>query len=146
MSKSVSIVQYWGGCPQTPNSKWQRFLRIIQRCAEKNWRTYLIWSRMPEDLGLARPFQQAGCEILLQRRPKRNFDLRCALGTYRMLRHVQCDVFHCHNVHTSPLIAAVLARVPVRVWSKLAMSPYYEQGEKPRGLHRLVPGLRISYL
>lgn len=144
MSRPISIVQYWGGCPQMMNSKWQRFLRVIECCVVKGWRTYLVWSRMPEDTELSRPFQEAGCEIILQRRPNRNFDLRCVLSTCRMLRKLRCDVFHCHNVHTSPLIGAALAGVPVRIWSKLAMSPYYEQGIHPTGIHRLMPSTRVS--
>ena len=144
MPKAASIIQYWGGCPQTMNSKWQMFLRVIECCAEKGWRTYLVWSRMPEDTELSKPFQEAGCEIILQRRPNRNFDLRCVLSTRRMLRKLRCDVFHCHNVHTSPLIGAALAGVPVRIWSKLAMSPYYEQGIEPTGIHRLALSTRVS--
>ena len=144
MSRPISIVQYWGGCPQTMNSKWQRFLRVIECCAEKGWRTCLVWSRMPEDPALYEPFEQAGCQILFQRRASRNFDIRCVWSTYRMLRKLRCDVFHCHNVHTSPLIAAALARVPIRVWSKLAMSPYYEQGIEPTGIHRLALSTRVS--
>ena len=61
-----------------------------------------------------------------------------------MLRKLRCDVFHCHNVHTSPLIGAALAGVPVRIWSKLAMSPYYEQGIEPTGIHRLALSTRVS--
>lgn len=60
------------------------------------------------------------------------------------MRRLKCDVFHCHNDHTNPLIGAALARVPVRIWSKLAMSSYYEQNEIPKGFHRLMPSTRIS--
>jgi len=64
--------------------------------------------------------------------------------TYILLRRLKCDVFHCHNDHTSPLIGAALAGVPVRIWSKLAMSSYYEKGVSPKGPHRLMASTRVS--
>ena len=140
----VGIVQYWGGCPQTPNSKWTRFLHVMRRCAEEGWRTHLVWSRMPDDPALSRPFLDFGCEIILQPRAHGNFDPACVWRTYKLLRRIECDVLHCHNVHTSPLIAAALARVPVRIWSKLAMSPCYERQDRPRRLHRLHLSDRLS--
>jgi len=144
MSQAITLVQYWGGCPQTPNSKWQRFLHLLRTCAARGWRTYLVWSRMPQDRALSRPFLHFGCEIVFQPQARGQFDPACIWRTYRLLRRVHCDVFHCHNTHTSPLIAAALAGVPVRIWSKLAMSPYYERGESRRGLHRLQLSNRVS--
>lgn len=142
--RSVGIMQYWAGCPQTPNSKWQRFVRIVQACAERGWRTYLVWSSMPENADLSKPFLDCGCKILLLPRAQGNFDLRCVFQTYRLLRRYRCNIVHCHNVHTSPLIGATLAGVPVRIWSKLAMSSYYELGISPRGLHRWHVSTRLS--
>jgi len=146
MSKSVTVVHYWVGCPKSPNSKWQRFLAIVQRCAQEGWKNYLVWSRMPENPAIVESFKDAGCKIILQPRSRGNFDLGSVWRTYRLLRTLKCDIFHCHNDHTSPLIGATLARVPVRIWSKLAMSPYYEKGDRPRGLHRLMPSARVSCL
>ncbi len=140
----ITIVQYWGGCPQTPDSKWQQFLDCLRACANKGWRTCLVWSDMPRDPLLSRPFEEAGCKIVLHSRAHGNFDLQCIRRTYCLLRKINCDVFHCHNVHTSPLIGAALAKVPVRIWSKLAMSPYYEQGVAPTGIHRLALSTRLS--
>jgi glycosyltransferase involved in cell wall biosynthesis len=144
MAKPVTIVQYWAGCPKVPNSKWQRFLAIVRKCAEQGWRNYLVWTALPENLALVEPFSDAGCEIVLQPRSQRSFDLACVWRTRRLLRDLHCDVFHCHNDHTSPLIGAAIAKVPVRIWSKLAMSPYYEQNIQPRGLRRLALSTRVS--
>ncbi len=144
MPRPIGLMQFWAGCPQTPNSRWRRSLHLLQRCAEAGWRTSLVWSKMPEDPALSRPFIDADCRIIIQPRPTGNFDGRSVERTYRLLRKTHCDIFHCHNVHTSPLIAATLAGVPVRIWSKLAMSPYYEKGIPPTGLHRLVPSVRTS--
>ena len=144
MSRPVTVVQYWAGSPKSPNSKWQRFLAIIQRCREQGWRNYLVWSRMPENPALSEPIKKAGCEIILQPRSRRNFDVGSVWRTYKLLRRLKCDVFHCYNDHTSPLIGAALAGVPVRIWSKLAMSPYYEKNIGPKGLQRLALSSRVS--
>ncbi len=144
MTQPVTAVQYWAGCPRSPNSKWRRFLALVQRCHEERWRNYLVLAGMPEDAALVAPFAQAGCRIVIQPRSRGNFDPVSIARTYRLLRRLKCDVFHCHNDHTSPLIGAVLARVPVRVWSKLSMSSFYEAGTLPRGLQRLHASNRVS--
>ncbi len=68
MKERLSLVQYWGGYPQTANSKWERFFEIVRHCADRGWRTYLVWSRMPDDPNLTRPFREVGCKIILQPR------------------------------------------------------------------------------
>lgn len=146
MTKPVTVVQYWAGCPKSPNSKWQSFLAIIRKCRAQGWRNYLVWSRMPENPLLVEPFREAGCKIILQTRSRRSFDLACVWRTNKLLRWLKCDIFHCYNDHTSPLIGAALASVPVRIWSKFAMSAHYEKGVLPKGLHRLVPSIRVSCL
>lgn len=143
-NQTVHIVHYWGGSPKTPNSKWVRFLRLVQACAARGWRQSLVWSDMPADEGLWRPFVEIGCEIRLLSRARGNFDWGCIWRTYKLLRRVRCTILHCHNVHTSPLVAGAIAGVPVRIWSKLSMSSYYEQGVKPPGLHRFQLSTRLS--
>jgi hypothetical protein len=81
------MVQYWGGCPQTPNSKWQRFLDVITACSRMGWRTCLVLSRLPEQEELWRPFADVGCEIVIHPRATRSFDAagsvpECCLHCY----------------------------------------------------------------
>ncbi|NLX13665.1 MAG: glycosyltransferase family 4 protein [Phycisphaerales bacterium] len=140
----TNIIHYWAGCPKSANSKWQRFLAVIQRCREEGWRNYLVWSRMPDNPELIEPFRDAGCEIILQPRSRGNFDLASMWRTYRLLRRLQCDIFHCHNDHTSPLMGAAFAGVSARVWSKLSMSSFYERGVPPRGMERIYLSNRVS--
>lgn len=99
---------------------------------------------MPDDPSLQIPFEMAGCRVVLVERSRRQFDMKAVWQTTKLVRHLKIDIFHCHNDHTSPLIGAFLGRAPVRIWSKLSMSPYYETGEAPRGLKRLFPGVRVS--
>lgn len=146
MNRPITVVQYWAGCPKSPDSKWQSFLAIVERCRKEGWKSYLVWSRMPENSALREPFRDAGCEIVLQPRSRGNFDPVSIWRTYALCRHLRCDVFHCYNDHTSPLIGGALARVPVRIWSKLAMSSQYEKGSSQKGWHCLVPSTRVSCL
>lgn len=135
-NQRISVVHYWAGKPRAPTSRWRECLELIRACVARGWRTTLVWSAHP-DSELERPFVDAGCEIVIHPRPSGNFDWSCVLRTHRLLRALGCQLFHCHNVHTSPLIGAAMARVPVRVWSKLSMSSFYEQANRPRGIHRL---------
>ncbi len=144
MKTQVTLIHFWAGCPKSANSKWQRFLAVVQRCHEEGWRSVLVLSRMPDDAALVEPFTEAGCEIVLQARSRGNFDAASIRRTFRLLRRLKCDIFHCHNDHTSPLLGATLARVPVRIWSKLSMSSHYETGEAPSGVQSLCLSNRIS--
>ena len=117
----------------------------MERCRDLGWRNYIVWSQMPEK-NLSAPFRKLGCEIILQPRSNGNFDGLSVFRTFNMLKKRQCDIFHCYNDHTSPLLGAALARTPVRIWSKLSMSSYYEEGASPRGLHRFMPSTRVSCL
>lgn len=144
MSGPSTVVQFWAGCPKSANSKWQGFLAVVQRCWQEGWHNYLVLSRMPDDATLIEPFTEAGCEIVLQTRSRGNFDAASVWRTYRLLRRLKCDIFHCHNDHTSPLVGAAMARVPVRIWSKLAMSSHYEQAIARTGIHRIQASVRLS--
>ncbi len=144
MTRPITVVQYWAGCPKSPNSKWRRFLAIIQKCREQGWRNYIVWTKIPDNTELVEPFREADCKVILQPRSRRNFDLACVWRTNKLLRRLNCDIFHCYNDHTSPLIGAALAGVPVRIWSKLAMSPYYEKNIRPKGLRRIALSSRVS--
>lgn len=144
MGKEINIVHYWAGSPILPNSKWLRTLKLIERSSEAGWNNWLILSKKPDDESLIKPFSDVGCKIVYQSRSKGNFDAGSIFRTFKLLRKIKCTLFHCNNDHTSPIIAAKLAGVPIRVWSKLAMSSYYEEGVDPSGLHKLMPSLRIT--
>ena len=139
-------MHYWGGCPTVVTSKWLRSVMLINKCAEHGWRNWVVLSRVPEDLSLIEPIMKAGCEIIYQPRSKGNFDLSSIMRNVKLFRKLKCDVLHCYNDHTSPLIAAMLTRVPVKIWSKLSMSSYYEQGKSPKGLQKLMLSTWITCL
>lgn len=144
LTEGPRVTQYWCGKPTVPNSKWQRFFHIAKRYADYGWENSIVWSDLPDRDELWKPFVQIGCKIAIMPRPKKNFDVATVIRVYKFLKRGKYDIFHCHNVHTSPLIGAALARTPVRIWSKLAMSPYYEQGIKAKGLHRHQLSVKVS--
>ena len=144
MSNKINIVHYWGGFPITATSKWLSALTLVQKCAENNWNNWLVLSKQPDDLSLVTPFIEAGCKIIYQPRSKGNFDLKSIYRNYKLMRLINCNILHCYNDHTSPLIAGMLARTPVKIWSKLSMSSYYEKGVLPKGLKKLMPSTRIT--
>ena len=146
MQNKKNVVHYWGGCPIVATSKWMSYLKLIEECAKHGWNNWLILSKEPEDPTLINPILKTGCNVVYQPRSRGNFDLDSIRRNYKLLRAIQCDIFHCYNDHTSPLIAAKLARVPVKLWSKLSMSSYYEQGTNPVGLQKLMLSTRVTGL
>lgn len=146
MKSEINIVHYWAGSPSLRNSKWWRTLKLIEKCEDFGWNNWLVLSKQPEDYSLIKPFLDVGCKIIYQPRSKGNFDLANIHRSFKFLRRIKCTIFHCNNDHTSPIIAAKLARVPIKIWSKLAMSSYYELGAPPVGFHKLMPSLRITTL
>lgn len=140
------VVHYWGGCPTFITSKWLSYLMLVNECKERGWDNWLVLSKKPENPSLIEPFIESGCKIIYQPRSKGNFDVSSIYRNVKLLRKVKCNVFHCYNDHTSPLIAAAIARVPIRIWSKLSMSSYYEKGIKPKGVQRLMLSTFITCL
>ena len=144
LNKEINIVHYWGGVPIVPTSKWLRTLTLIKKCKENGWNNWLVLSREPDDINLIQPVLEAGCKIIYLPRSKGNFDFRSIYRNIIFLRKIKCDIFHCHNDHTSPIIGASLSFVPVKIWSKLSMSSAYETNEKLSGFGRLMASTRIT--
>ena len=146
VQKKINIVHYWGGFPIVATSKLESSLKLVLKCSEFGWNNWLVLSKKPDDLSLISPFLEAGCQVIYHTRSKGNFDFSSIYRNYIFLKKIKCNVFHCYNDHTSPIIAAKLAGVSVKIWSKLAMSSYYEQGIKPSGLKKLMPSTRVTCL
>ncbi|MDN2662795.1 glycosyltransferase family 4 protein [Psychromonas sp. 14N.309.X.WAT.B.A12] len=144
MSNVINVVHYWGGFPIIATSKWLSALKLVEKCAANNWKNWLVLSKQPDDISLITPFIEAGCEVIYHPRSQGNFDYKSIYRNLKFLLKINCTIFHCYNDHTSPIIAARLANVPIRLWSKLAMSSYYEEGVSPKGLRKLMPSTRIT--
>jgi glycosyltransferase involved in cell wall biosynthesis len=139
----VTLVRYWGSFFKTPRQA-QEFARVFAAAAARGWSTHLVCCRPPDDPGWLRPIEEVGTRIAYLPRPKRNFDAGVALRALRLCRRLDCDVFHCDNMHTSPLIGAALAGVPVRLWSKRSMQPVFEEGRPQTLRDRVAISVRTS--
>jgi len=143
-SQPVRIMHFWGGVPRSPNSKWRQTLRIVEKCSELGWTSQIVLSEQPCSNDLLNPFLDAGAKILLHQRPPSSLNFSAIIKTYQFLRHHPCDLIHCYTRPTVPLIAAMLNQIPVRIWSRLAMSSSYENNSPLVGIHKLQLNLRLS--
>src|SRR5581483_6495597 len=139
----VVVVRYWGS-----HIKTRRQARDVANesgaLVGRQWKCHLVLSRLPEDQDSRREFVNAGIQLHTMRRPLGHFDFAFALGLRDLLRSLGAAVFHCENLHTSPLIGAALAGVPVRLWTKRAMSAIFEECRAPTLKERFAISTRIS--
>ncbi len=118
---------------------------IFRRTRALGWRNVLVCAPpAPETTDLLAPLVSLGVELVYLPRPRRNFDAALVRAAYRLCRAVGADIFHCDNIHTSPLLGARLAGVPVRLWFKRAMLRHYEEQRSPGWRERLLPSVRTS--
>jgi len=139
----IVCLRYWGGYFRYPSdvAKWAAIMRSV---AEAGWSPYLVSARRPDDPLITKQILETGARMLYMPRARGNFDARCIWRVYRLCKRLNCDIIHCDNIHTSPLIGAALSGVPVRVWSKLSMNPAYESMREPTLRERAAISTRIS--
>ncbi len=141
----VVVVRYWGS-----HIKTRRQARDVARESRgliaRGWRCHLILSRLPDDEASRREFESSGIRLHAMPRPRRHFDFPFALRLRRLLRSLSADVFHCENLHTSPLLGAALAGVPARLWTKRAMNATFEECRPPTFKERIALSTRVSSL
>lgn len=138
-----TLVRYWGSYLKSP-AQAERLAGYFTAVAAAGWRSVLVCCQPPSREEWLRPLSDIGVEIRYLPRARGNFDLRCIRGTRRLCADVRPDILHCDNTHTSPLIGAWMAGVPVRLWTKHAMQPAYEAMRKPTLRDRLAPSVRVS--
>ena len=139
----VTLVRYWNSFIKSARHG-RRVASYFDATAAAGWRNVLVCSRPPDAAEWEAPLRAAGVEILYHPRARGNFDRACVARVFRLCRDLSCDVFHCDNNHTSPLIGATLARVPARVWTKHAMEPASEAGRPETWRDRLALSLRLT--
>ncbi len=140
---SSVYLRYWGSHLKRPENS-ALFAGTVRRMRDAGFVPYLVCSRPPDDPQLEKGIIDAGAEIVYQQRPRQNFDVACIWRVYRLCRRIGCDIMHCDNMHTSPLIGAALAGVPVRIWSKRSMNSAYEMMREPTWRDRVVISVRTS--
>lgn len=142
--QTPSLIRYAGTHMKSP--RYAVDLCVIFRAAvERGWQTCIVLSNPPEDDAWLKPFRELDVHVAYLPRPKRNFDLSCARRAAQLCRERTCTVFHCDNMHTSPMLGAWAAGVPVRVWSKRSMQPAYEECRAPNWRDRWAPSVRVTF-
>ena len=96
----------------------------------------IVFSSAPQKEEIQKALMESNIQCLYIERPKGQFDLRCIRDSYRLFKDTDCTIAHFHCVHTSPIIGAALAGVPIRIWSDHS-SEYRDDGSKPGFIHRL---------
>ena len=102
------------------------FMPTFWRATELGLKSCLVCSEPPNDLRWLEPLREVNTKIVYLPRPTGNFDVGCAWRCFKLCRELKAQVFHCDNMHTSPLIGAAAAGVPARIWSKHSMQPSFE--------------------
>jgi glycosyltransferase involved in cell wall biosynthesis len=138
-----SIVHYWGGQPKVRTSRFDWHRAILDGCRRKGWRSIIVFSSAPQNEEIQKALTESNIQCLYIKRPRGQFDLRCIRDSYRMFKNTGCTIAHFHCVHTSPIIGAALARVPIRIWSNHS-SEYRDDGSKPGLIHRFGLSTRIT--
>ncbi|MGE4092141.1 MAG: glycosyltransferase [Candidatus Binatia bacterium] len=140
---TVTFVRYWGR--QMTLADEVRHMRDFFGPAVANgWRNYLVCAQPPKEERWRAELAAIGVELVYIPRPPRNLHWDTIKSAFRLCRRLQPDIIHCDNIHTSPLIGAFLARVPVRVWFKRSMQPAYETMRTPTWKDTLAATVRAS--
>lgn len=138
-----TLIRYWGSSFKTPR-EGRRIAGYFSRALAAGWHCHLVCSRPADDPAWAAPVIESGVQIEYLPRPRGNFDRGCVTRTRDLCRRLGADVLHCDNTHTSPLLGAWLAGVPVRLWTKHAMEPAFEAVREASWRQRLAPSLWLS--
>ncbi len=140
---SKNFTRYWGSHLKSLGHE-NVFAVEFEALRKRGWKCQLVMEREPDDPSWSSRLRSLGVNISCVPRPKSQFDLQNISKVRQLCKNTDCDVFHCDNMHTSPLIGAAMAGVPVRIWCKHSMNSDYEQGHNPGLRERISLSTRLS--
>jgi glycosyltransferase involved in cell wall biosynthesis len=125
---------------------WQAdaLLEEFRPMAKRGWGCHLVLEWLPEDLSWLQGYHELGVQIHCIPRPRSRFDWKCIAAARCLFRRLRPDIILCENIHSSPMIAAAAARVPVRIWIKHAMNSCFEECRQPGFKDRLMITTRLT--
>jgi glycosyltransferase involved in cell wall biosynthesis len=137
------FVDFW--CSYFKNTRQvEGFIESSRSFVENGWTYYLVLSKKPDDDIWLSLCAAANLQIIYFKRPEAHLDVACIFNVFKLCRALNADIIHCANIHTSPLIGAFLAGVPVRLWYKVSMNTAFEECRKLTLHDRLALTTRIS--
>ncbi len=136
-------LRYWGSHFKNPRHAGI-FAAEIRPLVARGWRYCMVLDQTSHNRVWLQELQDLGVEFAYEPRARSNFDARNIYRVYSLARRLRPSVFHCDNMHTSPLIGAWLAGVPVRLWSKRAMSNHFGECRPPTLKERVAISTRLS--
>ena len=140
---TISYVRYWGSHFKHPELD-RVWIALMRRICQAGWKPYLVCSTPVTDAETADKIREAGAQILYLPRARGNFDVGCMWRMYWLCKRLRCDIVHCDNMHTSPLIGAAAAGVPIRLWSKHSMNHAFETMRDRMWRDRIAVSTRTS--
>jgi glycosyltransferase involved in cell wall biosynthesis len=111
---------------------------------ERGWKVWLVLEKPPERSEWLDRLVEAGVSIEYMPRPRGNFDFSLVREVYKLCKRRQCTIFHCENMHTSPLIGAFLAGAKIRLWTKRSMNLATELCKSPNIRDKISISTRLS--
>jgi len=139
----VVVLRWWGSHFKSLRQTGV-FAAEFRPLRARGWRCHLVLERKPDNPDWLKELIELGVHLEYEQRPSGNFDWHCVLAVARLCRRTRATVLHCDNMHTSPLLGAILARVRVRLWSKRSMNAHFEEGRPPTFRDRLATTTRLS--
>lgn len=143
MKKSVVYLRYWGSHFKSLRHV-ESYIAELGATIQRGWLCILVVERLPEDLLWMSLLDAAGIRLHQMPRPRKSLDWSTVRNVRLLCLQLGVNVMACDNMHTSPLLGAAWANVPVRLWFVHNMSVHYEEFRLPNFRERLAPSLRLS--
>lgn len=143
--KMPTLIRYFGSYLKSPKMVEHNII-LFKPMLDLNWKICMVLEKPPENKEWLDEFSRLGVSIEYMPRPKSNFDFSLMLKVFLLCRKYKCDLIHCENMHTSPLIGAFFAGTKVRLWTKRSMNLATELGRKPTLRDKISISTRVSSL
>ncbi len=123
------IVHVYGGSPKKYGSLEEYFFCLTDALRAKGYRTIFVFNRIPEE-NLFKKYKDVGSKIVVLPATNKRFDWTLIKYLYKLFKKEKAEIVNSHFGRTgfNAIIAAWLAKVPVKVWTKHSLQTFTYQG------------------
>lgn len=141
-----TVIQVYGGSPKKRGSLEEFFMLLSRRLRERGWRSMICYEHLPTG-ELLRAFMDSGAEFYAIRTARSRLDFPLVREFQKLFRQERPAVVNVHFGATgiNALIAAWLAGIKKRVWTKRSLDAVSYQGDLP-GYKRLLHTINFEAL